>query len=113
MSSLKCVLKKPKPMNTNDLMVMASRKYGLDSDRTRIAAEKLYGKGLISYPRTQGREYFSEDDIVETLRFNSKNKDYGEVASELQNSYKYTINKAADEVDHPPITPVANEKKMK
>ena len=63
MSTLKCKLNKPKPMNTNDLMIMASRKYGFDSNRTKNAAEKLYGKGLISYPRTQGRDYTSLEDI--------------------------------------------------
>ena len=61
--SLNCKLKKPKPMNTNDLLIMAARKYGFDSDKTRLIAERLYGKGQISYPRTQGRNYTSLEEI--------------------------------------------------
>ena len=61
--SLKCKLKKPKPMNTNYLLIMAARKYGFDSNKTRLIAERLYSRGLISYPRTQGRNYSSQNDI--------------------------------------------------
>ena len=50
-------------MNTNDLLIMAARKYRFNSDKTRLIAESLYGKGLISYPRTQGRNYTSHEDI--------------------------------------------------
>ena len=61
--SIKCILKKPKPMNTNDLLILAAKKYGFDSNKTRFIAEWLYDKGFISYPRTQGRNYSTNEEI--------------------------------------------------
>ena len=61
------IIKKPEPINTNDLIRMASTKYGFPSDKTKRIAERLYSKGYISYPRTQGRKYTSEDEVNDIL----------------------------------------------
>ena len=61
--SQKFRIKKPSPMNTNDLLIMASKKYGFNSNQTKSIAEELYSKGLISYPRTQGRKYSVKTEI--------------------------------------------------
>ena len=69
--SLECILKKPKPMNTNDLLIMAARKYGFDSNKTRLIAEWLYENGFISYPRTQGRNYSTNEEIQRIILITS------------------------------------------
>ena len=44
-SEQKHTIYKPKPMNTNDLIRMASNLFGFSSDKTKDIAERLYSKG--------------------------------------------------------------------
>jgi hypothetical protein len=44
---------RPVPLNTIELSKACSRHFNLSSDRTMEIAEKLYQKGILSYPRTE------------------------------------------------------------
>ena len=105
-------IKKPEPINTNDLIRIASNKYGFPSDKTKKVAERLYSKGYISYPRTQGRKYTSEDEVKYILNDYSKNDYYKDDASYILSKDNYIYETNFGDADHPPITPVANNKRI-
>ena len=67
--------KRPMPLNTIDLQKLASKKLHFSASKTMEAAEKLYNKGLISYPRTETNFFASTIDlgaIIKGLTVKSK-----------------------------------------
>jgi DNA topoisomerase III len=63
----KIVQPKPRPMDTETLLSLSSQRLMLDAKKTMDAAELLYQNGLISYPRTDSKEYEEGFDIEEHL----------------------------------------------
>lgn len=47
----------PEPLNTIEFMKLASWKLRISSQDAMTAAESLYNKGLLSYPRTETTVY--------------------------------------------------------
>lgn len=45
--------KKPNPLNTIQMQKLVSKKLHFSSAKTMEVAEKLYNKGMLSYPRTE------------------------------------------------------------
>ena len=105
-------LNRPSPMNSIDLISMASDIYGFESFKTMALAENLYSGGLISYPRTESRNYTNEEEITKGLKVCSWTPDYSMQAKAMirNKEYDYKIIKRLE--DHPPITPVASRSKF-
>ena len=60
--------KKPMPLNTIDLQKLASKKLHFSASKTMESAEKLYNKGLISYPRTETNFFNKNIDLVAIIK---------------------------------------------
>ena len=86
---VKKYLEKPKPMNSIDLVTMASDLYGMTSYKTMQIAENLYNGGLISYPRTESRSYPKGFDFSKGLKICSWMSYYGKEAANLFNNNEY------------------------
>lgn len=54
---------RPQAMDTIELEKLGSRKLKLSAKETMTIAEKLYTKGIISYPRTETNQYSKEIDL--------------------------------------------------
>ena len=102
---------KPFPMNTIDFQKISSRKLKIGSSRAMEIAEKLYNKGLISYPRTETNA-FPEMNLREIVEELAKNKSpFGAFANRiLEEDGFYAPPKKGklDDKAHPPIHPVKN-----
>jgi len=79
---------RPKPMNTVELLKIASKSLGIGPHAAMKSAEHLYLSGFISYPRTESTSYPSSFDIKDALRTQLANPRYGDyVRSLLSNGY--------------------------
>lgn len=54
---------RPTPMDTVELEKLGSRKLKLSAKEVMTIAEKLYTKGIISYPRTETNMFSKEIDL--------------------------------------------------
>lgn len=111
---LKCIVSKssetkrtrPKPLNTVELLKLASRNLGIGPYSAMKAAEFLYLSGYMSYPRTESTTYPKSFDIKEALTTQTRNSEYGSYAKELLSKGYNNALHGHDAGDHPPITPV-------
>lgn len=97
---------RPQPLNTVELLKLASKHLGIGPHATMRAAEYLYLSGLISYPRTESTTYPKSFDIREVLHTQKDHPDWGHYARRLLQSGYTTPRQGHDAGDHPPITPV-------
>ena len=113
-STLLCVSSKsyetkrtrPKPLNTVELLKIASKILGIGPQAAMRAAEYLYLSGYLSYPRTESTSYPKSFDIRDALSVQCGNQYYGDVARDLiRNGFTPPL-LGHDAGDHPPITPV-------
>lgn len=54
---------RPQPMDTVELEKLGSRKLKMPAKQVMTVAEKLYTKGVISYPRTETNMFSKEIDL--------------------------------------------------
>lgn len=54
---------RPTPLDTVEMEKLGSRKLKLSAKETMTIAEKLYTKGIISYPRTETNMFSKEIDL--------------------------------------------------
>ncbi len=96
----------PAPFNTTTFLAQASRD-GLSASRAMAAAQSLYVRGEISYPRTDNTVYpasLNVRDILERLR----ETPYGDHATRiLQQSVIEASRGPIHTTDHPPIHPTS------
>eukprot|EP00466_Bigelowiella_natans_P017391 jgi/Bigna1/88496/estExt_fgenesh1_pg.C_330003 len=81
--------KSPVPLATVEMQKRASKYFNFKGKRTMEAAERLYQRGLISYPRTDTDVFSNEFDhtkILETLAVANK-QDYRRDTSSMRNEY--------------------------
>ena len=97
---------RPKPMNTVELLKIASKHLGIGPHAAMKSAEHLYLSGFISYPRTESTSYPSSSDIKDTLRIQRSNSRYSEYVNNLLSNGYNSPSHGHDAGDHPPITPV-------
>lgn len=71
----KVIVKKPKPLEMATFLIGAYNQYGLSNQQAIIAAQSLYEKGLITYPRTDSTRISSKDFISEISNYIEK--EYG------------------------------------
>ena len=103
---------RPIPLNTVEMQKLISRFLHISSNDTMTIAEKLYNKGLISYPRTETQKY-KPTELPQLKRIVNDFKQsniYGEYCSKLLNeeNNRYTSPRQGklDDGAHPPIHPV-------
>lgn len=100
--------RKPLPLTTVELQKRASRWLRISSEETMKAAEHLYNKGFISYPRTETSKFKEGTDLVNLIKLHSNHSSWGRyVTEELIHGNKYELprNGTSDDEAHPPIHP--------
>ena len=70
------------------------------------AAEYLYIRGYISYPRTETTHYAENFDFNSPVSQLSRGTDWGTYAQKLLQRGIKSPRKGSDAGDHPPITPM-------
>lgn len=97
---------RPLPLNTVELMRVASSGLGMGPHHAMQIAEKLYTQGYISYPRTETTKYPENFDIVGVLKQQQNSSEWGKEVAEVL-SQGINVPKGGKDVgDHPPITPM-------
>jgi len=100
--------RRPRPLNTVEMLKMASQTLGLGPDDSLHVAEHLYLKGILSYPRTETDKYPENFDLEETVQSMANPSlpwaQFGERLS--QTGLTMPREDGHDVGDHPPITPV-------
>jgi DNA topoisomerase-1 len=95
----------PPPMNTTSLLSNASR-IGFSASSAMAAAEALYLKGLISYPRVDNTVFPASIDLVKVISVLSGSPAHGSLAKTLLDRGWTTPTKGKRRsTDHPPIYP--------
>lgn len=100
----------PLPLTTVELQKDCSRYFKYSAKDTLQAAENLYTKGLISYPRTETDSFPRSMDFHHFISMQTASSDWGEYASLLLNesNHKFRVPRRGkhDDEAHPPIHPV-------
>jgi DNA topoisomerase III len=97
---------RPLPLNTVEMLKMASKYLGIGPHATMRAAEHLYLSGYLSYPRTESTSYPKSFDFRDALAIQQDHPVWGQHARELLRDGFTTPRQGHDAGDHPPITPV-------
>eukprot|EP00607_Mallomonas_marina_P006656 CAMPEP_0182435572 /NCGR_PEP_ID=MMETSP1167-20130531/76539_1 /TAXON_ID=2988 /ORGANISM="Mallomonas Sp, Strain CCMP3275" /LENGTH=790 /DNA_ID=CAMNT_0024626779 /DNA_START=237 /DNA_END=2606 /DNA_ORIENTATION=+ len=97
---------RPTPLNTVELLKIASKSLGIGPQSAMRAAEHLYLSGYLSYPRTESTSYPDSFDVKDALQVQTRNPHVGAYAQELLGQGYTRPRKGHDAGDHPPITPV-------
>ncbi|KAG3169639.1 DNA topoisomerase 3-alpha [Phytophthora idaei] len=100
--------RKPLPLTTVELQKRASRWLRISSEATMKAAESLYNKGLISYPRTETSKFKEGTDLMSLVRLHETHQQWGNyVTRKLLDGGKYEAPHLgnSDDQAHPPIHP--------
>ncbi|KAK0546731.1 DNA topoisomerase [Tilletia horrida] len=105
---------KPYPLTTVELQKSGSRLLRLSPKRVLDVAEKLYQRGLLSYPRTETDQFDKAFDFRTLLQKQTSDSDWGQYAQGLVDSYEgggtYSRPRNGQKNDqaHPPIHPTAH-----
>ena len=96
---------RPTPMNTVALLKVASKALGIGPHDTMRAAENLYLRGYLSYPRTESTAYPKSYDIQNNLSNLTQHEEWGYYVVQILNNGYTKPKGGVDMGDHPPITP--------
>ncbi|ODV78582.1 DNA topoisomerase [Suhomyces tanzawaensis NRRL Y-17324] len=98
---------RPLPLTTVELQKDCSRLFKMSAKNSLAAAEKLYNKGFLSYPRTETDSFPASMDFSGTLQKQAQDSRWGLYASGLvQNGFQTPRNGKYDDKAHPAIHPV-------
>ena len=99
---------RPVPMNTLDMIRRVVEKFRIPSDVCMKAAESLYSKGLISYPRTETQVYHSTISVFSIANSLIGHDVIGTYAANLitSGSFREPLRGSRDDNAHPPIHPL-------
>lgn len=96
----------PAPFNTTTFLAQASME-GLTASRAMVAAQALYVRGEISYPRTDNTVYPASLNVREILE-RLRDSPYGDFANRLLERPSLEASRGpVRTTDHPPIHPTA------
>lgn len=102
----------PAPFNTTSFLAHASRE-GIRASRAMLAAQDLYVRGEISYPRTDNTVYPSALPVREFLE-RLRDSPFGEYAGRLLSRPVLEASRGPIQTtDHPPIHPTAAPRKRR
>lgn len=99
---------KPIPLNTVELLKVASKQLHIGPQQTMSIAERLYMRGFISYPRTESTVYPENYNLTDVVRQHAKHPDWGSYVSSLLAIGIHTPRKGIDAGDHPPMYTIKN-----
>lgn len=103
---------RPIPLNSVEFTKLATKNLKISSSEAMEAAEKLYQKGIISYPRTETQIFSSNFDFTRFLNEQTKSQDWGQYVSNLISTKQskgenlWARKGQQDDKSHPPIYPV-------
>ncbi|GLD93421.1 hypothetical protein PINS_up002013 [Pythium insidiosum] len=100
--------RKPLPLTTVELQKRASRWLRVSSEQAMKAAESLYNRGLISYPRTETNKFKDGTDLMALVKQQEQHSVWGSyVMRELlaQSKFDPPRQGGSDDQAHPPIHP--------
>ncbi|KKK15773.1 hypothetical protein P175DRAFT_0498243 [Aspergillus ochraceoroseus IBT 24754] len=98
---------RPLPLTTVDLQMMGSRYLRLDSQMIMKAAESLYTKGFISYPRTETDQFDKAIDLKKLVEKQLPDRNWGQYARGLlDGGFRTPRAGRHNDQAHPPIHPV-------
>ncbi|KAG0022004.1 DNA topoisomerase [Entomortierella chlamydospora] len=111
---------RPLPLTTVELQKNGSKFLSIPSDEIMTAAESLYVKGWISYPRTETDQFDLKYDLAGLVEKQTQNSQWGRFAQRLtEGGYRNPRKGKNNDQAHPPIHPVmhtdnldGNEKKV-
>ncbi|KAH8815689.1 DNA topoisomerase [Xylogone sp. PMI_703] len=99
---------KPLPLTTVELQKMATRFLRMNSQQALSAAESLYQKGFISYPRTETDRFDRGMNLKVLVEKQVQDSRWGAFAQNLVNGgFQQPREGRHDDKAHPPIHPVA------
>lgn len=98
---------RPLPLTTVELQKDCSNYFKMSAKRALDAAEKLYNKGFLSYPRTETDRFPATMDLKALVQQQTQDAQWGQYAGGLV-SGKFRQPRAGkhDDKAHPPIHPV-------
>lgn len=103
----KTTSRKPLPLTTVELQKDCSRYFKMSAKRALDAAEKLYNKGFLSYPRTETDSYPQSMDFAASLANHTQDSRWGSyVLGLLQTGIDLPRSGSHDDKAHPAIHPV-------
>ncbi|KAI2470430.1 prokaryotic type I DNA topoisomerase [Annulohypoxylon bovei var. microspora] len=98
---------KPLPLTTVELQKMATRFLRMTGQQAMEAAESLYNKGFISYPRTETDRFDSGMNLRALVQKQTQSDSWGEFAQNLVNGgFQQPRQGRNDDKAHPPIHPI-------
>lgn len=79
----------------------------MDSKKAMDVAEKLYQRGILSYPRTETNSFKKEFDLRSLVGTQGQSPVFGQYAHQLLNNdgFQWPRNGKDDDGAHPPIHP--------
>ncbi|XP_037958363.1 DNA topoisomerase 3-alpha [Teleopsis dalmanni] len=96
---------RPTPMDTVEMEKLGSRKLKLSAKETMTIAEKLYTKGIISYPRTETNIFSKEIDLRSLVEQQTSHDNWGSFAQRVMEWGPNPRNGSKSDQAHPPIHP--------
>lgn len=100
---------KPQPLTTVELQKAGGRLLRMAPKRVLDVAEKLYQRGLLSYPRTETDQYDPAFDLRSYIDKQKNHPDWGPFAVQLSqegtSAFEKPINGSKNDKAHPPIHP--------
>ncbi|XP_023163918.2 DNA topoisomerase 3-alpha isoform X2 [Drosophila hydei] len=96
---------RPTPLDTVEMEKLGSRKLKLSAKETMTIAEKLYSKGLISYPRTETNQFSKEFDLTPLVEHQTAHEHWGAFAQRVLEWGPNPRNGNKSDQAHPPIHP--------
>ncbi|KAI1878085.1 uncharacterized protein JN550_000267 [Neoarthrinium moseri] len=98
---------KPLPLTTVELQKMATRFLRLTGQQAMTAAESLYNKGFISYPRTETDRFDKGMNLQALVQKQTPDNRWGQFAQDLLNGgFSQPRQGRNDDKAHPPIHPI-------
>ncbi|PWN32112.1 putative DNA topoisomerase type I, partial [Meira miltonrushii] len=99
---------KPSPLTTVELQKAGGRLLRMAPKKVLDIAEKLYQRGILSYPRTESDQYDPAFDFNTYIDKQKHHPDWGTFASNLVNDprcFEKPVNGKKNDKAHPPIHP--------
>ncbi|ORY70161.1 DNA topoisomerase [Pseudomassariella vexata] len=100
---------RPLPLTTVEMQKMATRFLRMSGQQAMEAAEKLYNKGFISYPRTETDRFDIGMNLRDLVQKQAVDNRWGQFAQGLvDGGFQQPRQGRHDDKAHPPIHPIIN-----